>query len=70
MEVTIKAPKYPKLEGVLASRGLSYMNVADGVEMDIQQFRRRMNGTVDFSLDEVIKVCSFLNCNFSDIFDE
>lgn len=65
-----KLPKYPKLEGFLASRGLGYINVADGIEMDIQSFRRRMNGTVDFSLDEVIKLCSFLNCNFSDIFDE
>lgn len=70
MEATIKLPKYPKLEGVLASRGLSYMNVAEGINMDIQSFRRRMNGSVDFSLDEVIKLCSFLNCNFSDIFDE
>ena len=70
MESSVKTPKFPKLEGILASRGLSYMTVSDGINMDIQSFRRRMNGSVNFSLDEIFRLCTFLNCNFSDIFDE
>ena len=70
MEQNFKTPKFPKLEGVLASRGLNYTTIADAIEMDDQAFRRRMNGKANFTLDEIFKLCSFLNCDFSDIFDE
>ena len=78
MESLIKKPKYPKLEGVLASRGISYSDLANniivdderGKTMSDQAIRRRMNGDVDFSLDEIYQICSFMNCNFSDIFEE
>ena len=70
MEQNIKTPKFPKLEGVLASRGISYPVVAKGIGMNDQAFRRRMNGEVNFDLDEVFELCFFLNCNFSDIFGE
>ena len=70
MESLIKKPKYPKLEGVLASRGISFPIIANAIGMSDQAFRRRMNGDVNFSLDEIYQMCSFLNCNFSDIFEE
>lgn len=70
MEQKIKTPKFPKLEGVLASRGIGYQVIAEAIGMNDQAFRRRMNRDVEFSLDEIFKVCSFLNCDFSDIFDE
>lgn len=70
MEQKIKTPKFPKLEGVLASRGISYQAIAEAIEMDDQAIRRRMNGKANFTLDEIIKLCSFLKCDFSDIFDE
>lgn len=77
MEQKIKTPKFPKLEGVLASRGISYAELGKAIpvtneigHMSDQAIRRRMNGDVEFSLDEIFKVCSFLKCDFSDIFDE
>ena len=70
MEQKIKTPKFPKLEGLLASRGISTPVLAGGIEMSDQAVRRRLNGDVEFSLDEIVKLCSFLNCDFSDIFDE
>ena len=76
MEQKIKTPKFPKLEGVLASRGISYAMLGEaipdenGEPMSDQAVRRRMNGKANFTLDEIIKLCSFLKCDFSDIFDE
>ena len=70
MEQKIKTPKFPKLEGVLASRGIPTPVLANGIEMSDQAVRRRLNGDVEFSLDEIVKLCSFLKCDFSDIFDE
>ena len=70
MEQNIKTPKFPKLEGVLASRGLSYPVVAKGIGMGDQAFRRRMSGEANFTLDEILELCFFLNCNFSEIFGD
>ena len=70
MEQKIKTPKFPKLEGVLASRGIGYQVIAEAIGMSDQAVRRRMNGEANFTLDEIIKLCSFLKCDFSDIFDE
>ena len=70
MEQKIKTPKFPKLEGVLASRGIGYQATAEAIGMNDQAFRRRMSGQVNFDLDEIFKLCSFLKCDFSDIFDE
>lgn len=70
MEQKIKAPKFPKLEGVLASMGMGYPVIAEAIDMSDQAFRRRMNGDVEFSLDEIIKVCGYLNKDFSELFGE
>lgn len=77
METNIKTPKYPKLEGVLASRGISYSELGKAIPVDNkngymsdQAIRRRMNGETDFTLDEIVSVCKFLDCDFSDIIDE
>lgn len=70
MEQKFKTPKFPKLEGVLASRGIGYPVIAEAIGMNDQAFRRRMSGQVNFDLEEIFKLCSFLNCDFSDIFDE
>ena len=77
MEQKIKTPKFPKLEGLLASRGIPYAELGKAIpssnevgHMSDQAIRRRMNGEVNFSLDEIIHICSFLKCEFSDIFDE
>lgn len=70
MEQKIKAPKFPKFEGLLASRGIGFPVIAEGIGMNDQAFRRRMNGEVEFDLSEIFKICSFLNCEFSDIFGD
>lgn len=69
MKTNVKTPKFPKLEGVIASKGFSYNGVANSIEMSDQAFRRRMNGDVEFTLDEIIKLCSFLECEFSELFN-
>ena len=77
MEANIKTPKYPKLEGILASKGISYSELGRAIPVDNenghmsdQAIRRRMNGETDFTLDEILSVCTFLDCDFSDIFNE
>lgn len=76
MEQNFKTPKFPKLEGLLASRGISYVELGNafpdenGEPMNDQAVRRRMNGTVNFDLEEIYKLCVFLNCEFADIFGE
>ena len=64
----MKEPKFPKLEGVLASRGISYTYIADAINMDSQAFRRRMNGEVEFNYPEIVSICHFLDCEFSELF--
>lgn len=70
MEQKIKTPKFPKLEGLLASRGISYPVIAEEIGMNDQAFRRRMIGEVNFDLEEIFKLCFALNCEFSDIFGD
>lgn len=70
MESIAKKVKFPKLEGVLASNGLSYTAVGTAHGMGAQAFGRRMNGEVEFSLDEIVWLCKFLNCSFSELFGE
>ena len=69
MKTNVKTPKFPKLEGVIASKGFSYDGVGDAIGMKGQAFRRRMNGSVEFTLDEIIELCFFFECEFSDLFD-
>lgn len=69
METIAKKVKFPQLEGVLASKGLTYTAVGTAHGMGAQAFGRRMNGEVDFSLDEILWLCDFLKCEFSDLFD-
>ena len=69
MKTNVKTPKFPKLEGVIASKGFSYPGVGNAIDMSDQAFRRRMNGEVEFTLDEITKLCFFFECEFSDLFD-
>ena len=69
MKTNVKTPKFPKLEGVIASKGFSYNGVANSIDMSDQAFRRRMNGDVEFTLDEIVKLCVFLECEFSELFN-
>lgn len=69
MKTNVKTPKFPKLEGVIASKGFSYDGVGEAIDMSGQAFRRRMSGGVEFTLDEIIKLCMFFECEFSDLFD-
>lgn len=69
MKTNAKPPKFPKLEGVIASKGFSYDGVGSAIGMSYQAFLRRMNGEVQFTLDEIIKLCFFFECEFSDLFD-
>ncbi len=69
MKTNVKTPKFPKLEGVIASKGFSYDGVGDGIGLNGQKFRRRMNGSVEFTLDEIVKLCMFFECEFSDLFE-
>lgn len=69
MKTNVKTPKFPKLEGVIASKGFSYDGIGNAIGMNRQAFGRRMNGSVEFTLDEIIKLCLFFECEFSDLFD-
>lgn len=58
----------PKLKGVIAERGYSMREVADGIEMQEKTFYRKMKKGV-FGTDEAEALVKFLNIkNPADIF--
>ena len=62
-------PKFPKLEGVIASEGHNYTTLGDAHGMGGQAFRRRMNGDTEFTLDEIVWLCGYFGRSFSELFD-
>lgn len=64
-----KTTKFPKLESLITSKGLSYDDVANVIGMKKRAFERRMIGEVEFMLDEIVELCGLFECELSDIIE-
>ena len=66
----IKTPKFPKLAGKIAEKGATYGQVANALGITPAMMSKRMGGEVEFDLSEIVKLTTFLDCDFNDLFSE
>ena len=61
-------PIYPRLEGMIAERGLNYRQTAAGIGLSEQAFSRRMRGRARFKVEEVVRLCNYFDKPIEEVF--
>lgn len=61
-------PKFPELEAEIRRQGYTQYKLAEIVGMTATQMSCRLNGKIDFSLTEVIKISNVLNRKIEELF--
>lgn len=59
---------YPKLRSVMALNGHATEDIAKVLNMSHDSARRRLRGSVEFELSEIIMLLDFYKCSFEDLF--
>lgn len=60
--------KYPRLEAKRAFFGHTTKTIAELLEISEDSVRRRLRGDVEFELSEIIKLITFYECTFEELF--
>lgn len=58
-----------KLKGKIAEKGYTFSSFADAVNISRPALRKRINGTADFKVSEIERVCSVLDIARAEISD-
>jgi predicted transcriptional regulator len=65
-----KYGEYKKLKLVLFEKNVNYESAAKIADLSVSAFSNKINGLVDFRIDEIAKLCNELDVNYSTILDE
>ena len=64
----VKEPIYPELEAEIAKRGLTYEQFGKEVGLSVMAVSNRLNGKVEFKVEEAKRIIEFLDKDFKDLF--
>ena len=59
---------FPKLRAKMAYNGTTTAELAEVLELSEDSVRRRLRGSVEFELQEIVKLMKFYKCSFEDLF--
>lgn len=62
--------EYKDLKTLLFNRNISYDALAQAINMSPTAFNNKINGYVDFKLEDIFRICNELNIEYSFLLDE
>lgn len=65
-----KFGEYKRLKLLLFDKKVNYEEAAKMAEISVSAFNQKINGNVDFRIDEIAKLCNALNVDYTFILDE
>lgn len=65
-----KFGEYSRLKTALFDKKVTYKEAANMIGISISAFNNKINGRVDFKLDEILKLCDSLDLDYHFIMDE
>lgn len=65
-----KFGEYKRLKTALFGQKVTYKEAAEMIGISVSAFNNKINGRVDFKLDEMLKLCDFLDLDYYFIMDE
>lgn len=69
-EKKTKFGEYKKLKLILFDKKINYQKAAKMAEISLSAFNQKINGNVDFRIDEIARLCNALDVDYTLILAE